>query len=815
MGGGDATFGAMFVCSECGATQPMGGPCGGCGGATQAGSEEPLLGSSVGPYRIARLLGVGGMGRVYKGVQPQIGSRVAVKVLSRECTDRKDLVERFFSEARAVNLIRHESIVNVLDLAMLPDGRPYIVMEYLDGSPLSDLITRLGPMPLGGMARLAVEVLDALGAAHAKGIVHRDLKPDNVFVTPAGRAKVLDFGIAKLLPELGGSFTQTGSLLGTPHYMSPEQASGKPIDSRTDLYAMGVILFECVTGQKPFVGDSMFDLLRKHVDVPPPSPRTLRPDLPPALEQLILTALAKDPAARFPTAAAMASALQQATSGMPPEQWAVLSGSSSGLAPTTPSGAGWGTPASWGGSRAASAPATGPSLGHGAPVHSAHSAPAPMPQPPGQQQQPQPHHPNLGHAPTSPYRHPNGPGGPNGPAGQGGYAPYPGGPPEARHPSTATSGQVMGARRGGSKALWWVMGLLAAGGVAAVVVAATSSSTSPSSAPVAGAGEAPASPDPAAGSAAAASPWGATAGSAASPPAVPAVPPRTPVDDDADDDDDADVTNAEVPVVAGSGELTEMRELQKMLARLPEPQRAMMRQQLATVEAQLEALPAAQRAMVLAQLRSAFAASSASLDASDQLTQQQQQIGSDDDPPKVERDDSDPPIVDSPPLVSPLPPRWDGKRFDPSAYLPTAVAAVKKIAPDARLFRIDAEAVLPDGLVDLSQGHVRYGFISKARAARPSHIPLGGKWDPKCQINVWVEASGVDVREFVGCKETPVPLPSCSFKQRWQQMIAKGAPRTNAIAELGYRSNVVTGKPIWFFDIGDAFDDGPSPDACP
>jgi serine/threonine protein kinase len=820
----------MFVCSECGASQPMAGACSGCGGSTLAGSEDPLLGASVGPYRIARLLGVGGMGRVYKGVQPQIGSRVAVKVLSRECTDRKDLVERFFSEARAVNLIRHESIVNVLDLAMLPDGRPYIVMEYLDGAPLSDLVTRIAPMPLGGVARLCVEVLDALGAAHAKGIVHRDLKPDNIFITPAGRAKVLDFGIAKLLPELGGSFTQTGSLLGTPHYMSPEQASGKAIDARTDLYAMGVILFECATGQKPFVGDSMFDLLRKHVDQPPPSPRSLRPEIPPALDHLILTALAKDPAHRFPHAAAMTSALQQATSGMAPEQWAVISGSSAGVAPTTPSGAGWGTPASWGGR---------PHSSGGA---SAVSAPAPMPQPPGPHslgagQQGYPHQSAMAHAPTAPYGQGQQAQGPHGPGG-GAYQPYPGapgphaGPPGSRHPSTATSGQVVGGKRGSSKLLWAVLGLVAAGGIAVAVVVGSPSSSSTSTT-AAGSAD-PAIASGSAGSGSSDSPWAAgsatepaaSAGSAAQAGSAgsPTAPPATDVEQ-VNDDQDADPAGGASP--AGGGDeadasFAELRELQALLADLPEDQRAMVRAQLEMVEAQLKQLPAAQRAMVLSQLRSGLQLSAKQMAAAKRASEAaQQRAGAKDfaeappaggDPPQVERED-DPPQTT--PLYSPLPPSWNGKRFDVSAYLPTAVAAVRKIAPDAKLFRIDAEGVLPDGIVDLSQGSARYGFISKARAARPSHIPLGGKWEPKCQINVWVEADGIDVREFVGCKETPVPMPRCSFKQRWQQMIAKGAPRSNAIAEMGYRAGVIDGKAIWFFDIGDAFDDGPSPDACP
>jgi len=288
--------------------------------------DDILLGQTIGPYRIARLLGVGGMGRVYKAVHPQIGSRVAIKVLSRECSDRRDLVDRFFSEAKAVNLIRHESIVNVLDLSTLPDGRPYIVMEFLDGAPLSSIIEHAQLtqtlLPLGGLAKLVAEVLDALGAAHAKGIVHRDLKPDNIYVTPSGRPKVLDFGIAKLQPELGGSATQSGSLLGTPHYMSPEQAAGRPVDARADIYALGVILFECATLHKPFMADSLFELLRKHIEVPPPSPRSLRGDMPPGLEHVIYTALAKLAEQRFATTQAMSTALQHATMQLPGEQWA-------------------------------------------------------------------------------------------------------------------------------------------------------------------------------------------------------------------------------------------------------------------------------------------------------------------------------------------------------------------------------------------------------------------------------------------------------------------------------------------------------------
>jgi serine/threonine protein kinase len=339
----------MFVCPECGAAQPANGRCPSDGTALAPIGEDVLLGTAIGVYRVARLLGIGGMGRVYKGVHPTIGSRVAIKVLSRECSDRRDLVDRFFAEARAVNVIRHESIVNVLDLAMLPDGRPYIIMEYLDGAALASIVEHSvhcrTPLPLGGLARLTAEVLDALAAAHAKGIVHRDLKPDNIFVTPSGRPKVLDFGIAKL-SDVSNTSTRTGSLLGTPHYMSPEQAAGRAVDHRADIYAIGVILFECATGRKPFLAEALFDLLRMHVEAPPPPPRALRPDMPPDLEQVILTALAKTPDRRFSTAMAMSAALQHATAQLAPEQWRPLVPSAQ-----APSGSSWAPtpPVSWSG----------------------------------------------------------------------------------------------------------------------------------------------------------------------------------------------------------------------------------------------------------------------------------------------------------------------------------------------------------------------------------------------------------------------------------------------------------------------------------
>ena len=296
---------------------------------------DPLLGTDVGRYRIERLLGEGGMGAVYLGVQPMIGSRVAIKVLSQECARSPELLERFFAEARSVNLIRHENIVSVLDLAQLPDGRPYIVMEFIEGQTLGQIIRATiaqgQRVPIGGIVQVATEMLSALGAAHALGIIHRDLKPDNVLVTAEGHAKVLDFGIAKLAPGLNqhSPRTRTGALLGTPAYMAPEQISGTgSVDARTDIYAAGVVLFEAITGTQPFAGDTLFDLMRAHMEHAPPSPRERRPEMPLGFEHVILTALAKDPAHRFQSAGAMAQALRQAANELHGEQWRSLSGRS-------------------------------------------------------------------------------------------------------------------------------------------------------------------------------------------------------------------------------------------------------------------------------------------------------------------------------------------------------------------------------------------------------------------------------------------------------------------------------------------------------
>ena len=297
-----------FVCAQCGLWEPFEGRCA-VDNSPLEPTDDPLLGSELGSYRLVRLLGRGGMGRVYAAVHPTVGSRVAIKLINAEIAQEKALLDRFFSEARAVNLIRHENIVKVIDFVQPPDGRAYIVMELITGQTLRQLAQ--GNAALGGLVHVMIEVLAGLAAAHAIGIVHRDLKPDNIFVTANGHAKLLDFGIAKLSGVHAIARTQTGVVLGTPEYMAPEMVLGETVDGRADLYAIGLILYELVVGKRPFTSGTDFDIMRAHVEKAPTPPREVRPDVPESLERVILRALEKRPADRFENATAMQKALRR------------------------------------------------------------------------------------------------------------------------------------------------------------------------------------------------------------------------------------------------------------------------------------------------------------------------------------------------------------------------------------------------------------------------------------------------------------------------------------------------------------------------
>jgi serine/threonine protein kinase len=286
-----------------------------------------LIGQRFGNYRSISLLGEGGMGAVYLAEHPDIGRKVAVKVLRSEFSRDEQLLGRFLNEARAANAIRHPNIIEILDSGTTEQGMPYLVMELLEGEVLAGRMRRLGRLPLPTALEFTYQTASAVGAAHRKSIVHRDLKPDNLFIVPdendpaRERIKVLDFGIAKLqVHAMGDSVkTRTGTLMGTPVYMSPEQAMGtKEVDHRSDIYSLGVILFEMVCGKPPFFSQGFGELVHLHLNVPPPPPRTLVPSLPLPMESLILKMLAKRPEDRFPSMASVQEAIKQVSAGQFP-----------------------------------------------------------------------------------------------------------------------------------------------------------------------------------------------------------------------------------------------------------------------------------------------------------------------------------------------------------------------------------------------------------------------------------------------------------------------------------------------------------------
>jgi serine/threonine-protein kinase len=280
-----------------------------------------VIGQRFGNYRAVSLLGEGGMGAVYMAEHPDIGRKVAIKVLRAEFSRDPQLLQRFLNEARAANAIRHPNIIEILDSGTTEEGMPYLVMELLEGQSLNSRIRNAGRLSLKDSLEFAYQTASAVGAAHRKGIVHRDLKPDNIFVVPSmtepGREliKVLDFGIAKLLtPGKGESVkTRTGMLMGTPVYMSPEQCLGtKDVDSRSDVYALGLILFEMLCGKPPFFSEGFGELVNLHLNAPPPLPHSIVPDLPGPVEGVVLKALAKKPEERYSTMAELQAALKAA-----------------------------------------------------------------------------------------------------------------------------------------------------------------------------------------------------------------------------------------------------------------------------------------------------------------------------------------------------------------------------------------------------------------------------------------------------------------------------------------------------------------------
>ncbi len=273
-------------------------------------AQSPSLVGQIldGRYRITRKLGEGGMGEVYAADHVHIEKRFAIKLLRQEIVSNPEAVTRFRQEARSSSSIGHRNIIDIEDFGQLSDGRIYMCMELLNGSALNDLLTQ--PIGVDRLLNILIQTGHGLAAAHAKGIIHRDMKPENIFVTigPGGEdvPKILDFGIAKVSGNDGQNhLTRTGTIFGTPFYMAPEQALGNPVDARTDIYAVGVIMYECFGGSLPFQGDSFMGILTQHITMEPEPivQRAARAgrQLPPGLAEVISSCMQKNPAQRFQT----------------------------------------------------------------------------------------------------------------------------------------------------------------------------------------------------------------------------------------------------------------------------------------------------------------------------------------------------------------------------------------------------------------------------------------------------------------------------------------------------------------------------------
>jgi serine/threonine-protein kinase len=256
-------------------------------------------------YELGPVLGQGGMAKVHQGLDRQLGRQVAIKVLAPPFDRDREFVERFQREARAAAGLSHPNIVAVFDSGS-DDGTHYIVTELVEGETLADRLRRDGPMPQAEAVAVAADIARALAAAHERGLIHRDIKPGNVMLLPDGRVKVVDFGIARAAGS--DTLTNTGVVLGSTAYLSPEQASGQPVDERADLYALGCVLYEMLTGRVPFSADTPIATMYRHVNEDPPPPSTFAP-IPSELEDIVMRALEKDPKRRFASASELEAAL--------------------------------------------------------------------------------------------------------------------------------------------------------------------------------------------------------------------------------------------------------------------------------------------------------------------------------------------------------------------------------------------------------------------------------------------------------------------------------------------------------------------------
>ncbi|MBA2731592.1 MAG: serine/threonine protein kinase, partial [Acidobacteria bacterium] len=283
---------------------------------------QTMIGQIVSHYRILEKLGEGGMGVVYAAEDTHLGRHVAIKFLSSATSDEHHFKARFLREARAVSHLTHPNIAMIYDYGETAEGYPFIVMEKVSGRPLSDLLNE-NDLTLPRAVEIIEDVADALTEAHEQGIVHRDIKPSNVFITERGQVKVLDFGLAKQMNEehrsqadpdartLLHTHTRSDIVVGTPLYLSPEQAKGAPVDGRSDLFALGALLYECIAGKQAFSGSSVIEIGAQILHVDPPPPSAFNPHVPKELDRIALKALSKKPDARYQTAAAMIEDLRK------------------------------------------------------------------------------------------------------------------------------------------------------------------------------------------------------------------------------------------------------------------------------------------------------------------------------------------------------------------------------------------------------------------------------------------------------------------------------------------------------------------------
>lgn len=288
--------------------------------AAEESADADLAGQQVGPYRLLRAVGSGGMGVVYEAEDTRLGRRVAIKFLPSELGRARKSKERFLREARTLSVLDHPNLCTVHDVGE-SDGRLYIVLAYYEGETLRDRLAR-GPRPLAEAREVAIQVTRGLACAHEAGITHRDVKPGNVMLTPRGQAKVLDFGIARLGDDV--SLTSPGGSPGTPLYMSPEQASGAPVDQRTDIWSVGVMLYEMIAGVRPFAGEGTQAVLLAILTQEPEPLARLCPEVPPELASVVAKALAKDPAARYQSADELLADLEAGPAPPPipvPHRW--------------------------------------------------------------------------------------------------------------------------------------------------------------------------------------------------------------------------------------------------------------------------------------------------------------------------------------------------------------------------------------------------------------------------------------------------------------------------------------------------------------